>query len=235
MKENRIENLVWIIFFSIGLIFFLIGVIICANIFNYENKIETTGAITEISYHNHSRGNSSYDVYVSYNVDNTQYESKLNSYSSSFYEGKEIDIYYDKENPSKIGIKSLDLLFLMFPGFGLIFVIIGGIGIIIKIKKKKDEKKLKTTGKTIYANYVETVANTSYRVNGKHPYNIICEWNNPLDNKKYIFKSKNLWINPESIILEKNIKQFPIYIDESNKKKYIVDTDSLTEDIVDLR
>lgn len=235
MKEKRAENLVWIIFLSIGVIFFLIGVIICANIFNYENTIETTGVITEISYHKHSGSNSSHDVYVSYDVDGKAYESKLNSYSSSFYEGKEIDIYYDKENPNKIGIKSLDLLFLMFPGFGLIFVIIGGIAIIVKIKKKSFEEKLKETGEIIYANYIETVVNNSYRVNGKHPYNIICEWNNPLDNKKYIFKSKNLWINPEYMILEKNINQFPIYIDKSNKKKYIVDTDFLTENIVDLR
>ena len=95
-------------------------------------------------------------------------------------------------------------------------------------------KKLKENGELIYANYVETVLNTSYRVNGKCPYNIICEWNNPLDNNKYIFKSKNIWINPENIIEEKNIKQFPVYID-NNKKKYTIDIESLTKNIVDLR
>ncbi len=234
MKQNKIENLVWCIFLCIGLSFVLIGTIICLNIFNYKNKAETTGIITEISYYQYGRKNGKYDVYVSYEVDGKKYESKLNSYSSSFYEGKEINIYYDKDNPNKIGVKSLDLLFLMFPGFGLIFAIIGGTGIIVKIKKKKTEEKLKETGKTIYANYVETVVNTSYRVNGKNPYNIICEWNNPLDSKKYIFKSKNIWLNPEKIIEEKNIKQFPIYIDDSNKKKYVIDIDTLTENIVDL-
>ncbi len=55
-----------------------------------------------------------------------------------------------------------------------------------------------------------------------------------MDNKKYIFKSKNIWINPENIIEQRNIKQFPIYIDNSNKKKYVIDIDSLTENIVDL-
>lgn len=40
-------------------------------------------------------------------------------------------------------------------------------------------------------------------VNGRNPYNIICEWNNPLNGEKYKFKSKNIWKNPERIIEEK--------------------------------
>lgn len=235
MKESKLENLIWIIFAIMGAIFFIIGLLILGNIFNYENKIDTVGTITEISSYRNTHNNINHEVYVSYTVEGKKYESRLNSYSSSFYKGKEIDIYYEKDNPNKIGVKSLDLVFLIFPGIGLIFLIIGGTGILVKINKKKLEKRLKENGKLIYSDYVETVLNTSYRVNGKCPYNIVCEWNNPLDSKKYIFKSKNIWINPENIIEEKNIKQFPIYIDNNDKNKYIIDIDILTENIVDLR
>ena len=236
MKENKIENLVFIMFASIGAIFFIIGLVALGNIFNYENKVDTVGTITEISsYYSNNKHDKNYEVYVSYIVDGREYNSKLNGYSSSFYKGKEIDIYYDKDDPSKIGKKSLDSLFWIFPGMGLIFLIIGGTGILVKFNKRKSEKNLKETGELIYASYVETVLNTSYRVNGRCPYNIICEWNNPLDNKKYIFKSKNIWRNPEHIIEENNIKQFPVYIDNNNKKKYTIDIDILTNDIVDLR
>ena len=235
MKENKIENLIWTIFASIGAIFVIIGLAVFGSIFNYENKVDTVGTITGISsYYSGTNHNRNHEVYVSYTVDGKEYESRLNSYSSSFYEGKEIDIYYDKDNPNKIGVKSLDLLFLIFPGIGLIFFIIGGTGILVKINKRKSEKKLKENGELIYANYVETVLNTSYRVNGKCPYNIICEWNDTLDNKKYIFKSKNIWINPEKIIKEKDIKQFTVYID-NDRKKYVIDVDILTENVVDLR
>lgn len=235
MKENKLESLIWIIFASIGAIFVTIGVAVFCGVFNYENKIDTVGTITEISSYRNTNHNRNHEVYVSYIVEGKGYESRLNSYSSSFYEGKEIDIYYDKDNPNKIGVKSLDLLFLIFPGIGLIFLIIGGTGILVKINRRKSEESLKENGELIYANYVETVVNTSYRVNGKCPYNIICEWNNTLDNKKYIFKSKNIWINPENIIKEKDIKQFPVYIDNNNRKKYAIDVDILSENIVDLR
>lgn len=234
MKENKIENLVWIIFAGIGAIFVLIGTVVCINIFNYNNKIETTGIITDISSYKGTDGDRKYSVYVSYNVNGKEYESELNTYSSSFYEGKEIEIYYDKDNPNKIGSKSLDLIFLIFPGCGLLFLIIGGTGIAIKIKGKMSERKLKETGERIYADYVETNINTSYTVNDRCPYIIICKWNNPIDNKTYMFKSKNIWINPESIILEKNIKQFPVYLDKNNRNNYVIDIDILNEYIVDL-
>lgn len=230
MKKNKLEYLIWTIFATIGIIFVLIGAFLFTNVFNYKNKIETIGTITKITY-----GDDNKEVIVSYNANGKNYESTLNGYLSSFYEGKDINIYYDKENPNKIGMKQLDLLFLIFPGIGLVFLIIGSTGIIIKINKKKQEQKLKETGKIVYGNYTETIINKTYNINGRNPYNIICEWQDPIDNKKYIFKSKNIWINPEKIIEEKNIKQFPIYINENNKAKYYIDTDKITEDIVDLR
>ena len=236
MNKNKLENWVWIIFFIIGIVFVIIGLIISTkNIFNYENKVATTGIITQISlYRNHS-GNRSYQVNVLYNVEGKEYESILNGYVSSFYKGKEIDIYYDKDNPSKISSKSLDLVFLIFPGIGLIFVTIGGIGILVKTKKKKLKNKLKENGELIYANYIETVLNSSYSSNGIHPYNIICEWNNPQDGKKYVFKSENIWINPKTLLEEKNIKTLPVYINLENISQYFVDIDSLVENVIDLR
>lgn len=228
MKDNKKETLMWIIFAIVGAIFVAVGLILFGSVFNSANKVETTGIITRISLSGSSE-NESYKVYVSYVVKGDEYESILNGYSSSFYEGKEVEIYYDKDNPNKIGMKSLDLLFLILPGIGLIFLIIGGTGILVKVNKKKLEKRLKENGELIYADYVETIINTSYSVNGRYPYKIICEWTNPVDSEEYMFKSKNIWSNPEDIIEEKNIKQFPVYIDKNNKKKYLVDIDILTE------
>ena len=224
MKENKLEYLVWIIFASLGLIFIVVGLVVYLCFFNYQNKIETTGTITKISAYPNDN-----DVYVSYNVNGKDYENILNGYASNFYEGKKIKIYYDKDNPNKIGMKSLDLLFLIFPSIGLIFLIIGGLGIFVKVKKKRLEKSLKINGNLIYADYSETVINHSYWINGRYPYNIILNWINPVDNKTYIFKSKNIWLNPEEIIKEKNITKFPVYI--NSKMKYYVDIDILMKDL----
>lgn len=233
--KKKLDTLIWTIFSGIGVVFLIIGIILCVNIFNYKNKKDTIGTITRISAsQNHSRERDA-DVYVQYQVDGQTYESRLNYYSSSFYEGKEIEIYYDVDNPHKIGTKSGNLLFLMFPGFGLIFSGIGMSGLIVRRKKKRLEKRLRAEGRRILADYRGTVVNTSYTINGAHPYNVLCEWDNFEDNKKYLFKSKNIWFNPENIILERNITTLPVYLDPQNIKKYYVDVDFLTENVVDLR
>lgn len=212
MKKNNSEKLIWVSFFVAGLIFFLIGAFLSTEIFNYENKIDTTGIITDIESYRDIDGDVDYDVYVSYNVD-----------------GRE-------EDPNKIGMKSMDFLFLIFPGIGLAFMIGGGFNLLSKNNQKKLGKKLKETGELVYANYVKTRKNTSYAVNGVHPYNIVCEWNNPQDNKKYTFKSENIWDDPQRIIEEKNIKTVPVYINPESKKQYFMDIDYIfDEDTLDIR
>lgn len=234
MKKNLKEYIIWLIFGLLGLIFLVIGVFISFNTFNYSNKVDISGVISRIETKRDSDGDTDLDVYVSYRVNGTSYESRLNGYSSSYYEGKTIEIYYDKDDPNKIGNKSLDLVFLVFPGIGLIFFLIGGTGLFLKAKRGSQTKKLKINGTVVYATYTETVYNSSYQVNGRSPYNIICEWNNPTDGNKYIFKSDNIWVNPENIIKEKNIETIPVYIDPNNLKKYYVDVDSILNDVVDL-
>lgn len=230
MKKN---NLVWIIFLVVGAFFTIIGLFIVQNNYNYDNKIETTAIITRIVPDGsvYEDDDTNYDVYVSYTIDGIKYETKLNGYSSNFYEGKKIDIYYDKDNPQKIGMKSLDLLFLIFPGLGFTIMIVGLSGLIAQIKSKSDEKKLRENGRLIYARYLKTVINESYAVNGQHPYNIICEYQNSEDGQNYELKSKNIWENPENIIVERNITNFPVYINPHNKKQYFIDVDSLIRDL----
>ena len=48
MKENKVENLIWGGFAGIGALFVVIGLAICMFTFNYSNKVETIGTITEI-------------------------------------------------------------------------------------------------------------------------------------------------------------------------------------------
>ena len=230
MEENKTEKIVFLLFLVIGLLFLVIGTVICIKAFDYSDKIETIGTISQIVPRADSDGNTNYNVYVKYQVSGEEYTAKLNGYSSTYRVGKEIKIYYDKNNINSIGVKSLDYIMLVFPGLGLIFACIGGTSLAVKNGKKRKDKRLKEIGTRIDALYTETTINSTYAVNGRSPYNIMCEWNNPADGKKYVFKSQNLWINPETKIAEKGIKTFPVYVDMNNLKKYAVDVDALFDD-----
>lgn len=231
-NQNMAVKITMTIFFIIGAIFFAVGIAMCISTFTSE-KVETTGIISEIETYR-SGDEYRHKVYIEYEVDGKVYNSLLNNYMSNYYEGKEIDIYYNPDFPEKIGTRAGDTLVFIFPTLGLIFMMVGLIYFFIIIAKKNKTKKLKATGHLIHAKYQEIVINTSYSVNGRHPYNIICEWDNLDDNKKYIFKSDNIWFNPEVIISQKNIKTFPVYINLEKISEYYVDIDELEENVIDL-
>ncbi|MCX4364366.1 MAG: DUF3592 domain-containing protein [Bacilli bacterium] len=213
-----------------GTIFLAVGLLFVGRIFNYDNTIETVGTITKINVSYDMDGDKDHDVYVAYMANGRRYESMLNGYSSSFYEGKKIDMYYFKDNPQKIGVKSLDYIFLMFPVMGLIFLLIGIIPFITRRVKAKNAKRLKKEGNLVYAKYLRTAINMHYSMNGRNPYNVEVEWLNPEDGQTYTFKSGNLWYNPEDIIREKGITSIPVYVDMTNKKKYFIDLDAILKE-----
>ncbi len=147
MKTINIFLFIGFLFFIIGIIFFAVGssILISGNSF-MKNAEKTTAEISEIDsyYSGSSRLGSKkhYNVTVEYVVDGEVYERTLNEYNSGMYEGKEIEIYYNPDNPSEIktGPKILEIIFM---GIGGLFAVIGGR---ISLKKRGKE----TTHKIYY-------------------------------------------------------------------------------------
>ena len=228
MKLRRPERLIFMIFAGIGAIFLLVGILLCVHILDYDGTVETTGIITEISPHRGSGGHRDYDVYVSYEVDGTDYESRLNGYSSGYYEGKKLDIYYDRDDPWRIGSKTMDRMFLLFPGMGLLFCCIGGAGLAVIAKAGRRREALRENGYRVTAEYVETKRNRHYQVNNRNPYRVVCRWRDPETGETRTFHSENLWEDPAPRIAARNVRPFSVYLDRRHPRRYAMDTDWLT-------
>ncbi|MBR5662383.1 MAG: DUF3592 domain-containing protein [Bacilli bacterium] len=110
-------------------VLFLIGVAIAIYfIFLMPmNKEKTTATITKIE-------NSS--TTVVYTAEGRTYEKRFNAYSSNYYVGKKIKIYYNKQKPFDSHISSLRFLSLIAPGIGIIFM--GVVGILCMVFYKKN-------------------------------------------------------------------------------------------------
>ena len=76
--------------------------------------------------------------------------------------------------------------------------------------------------------------NFTVSVNGRHPYYIVVSWTDPATKKTYLFKSDSMWVNPDVMIAQRDLRVFPVYLDPKIPKHYTVDTDSLTRNVVDL-
>ena len=218
---KHVETFLFSAFFALGMFFIILGLAIFVPQYSRQQKyLPVQAEITEIFLSGENQ-----NVIVEYTVDGVVYTEKLNFYSSSFYIGKEIDILYSPENPRQITTENSVLLFLIFPGIGGIFAIIGFSGIFVKARKKALRRKLLESGEKIYADFMEITQNFHYSVNHRHPYNVIGRWENPADGQTYIFKSENLWEYPEYL---REATQIPVYTDIFNIKKYYMNLDEIS-------
>ncbi|OPZ89418.1 MAG: hypothetical protein BWY74_02732 [Firmicutes bacterium ADurb.Bin419] len=170
-----------------------------------------------------------------YTVDGSQYERPLNFYSSGMYVGEEISIYYLPEQPNRILAKSsLSLLFLLFPLAGLIAASIGFTMLFKKVMRIRNHKYLLENGEVVNAEITKVIYKKNYSVNGVSPYVITCKWIDPSTGIYYFFTSDHIWFDPEPIIIERDIKNLPVYIDRYNPKKYSVSLEELEKMVADV-
>lgn len=226
MKSKLINFFPGIIFVLIGGGFLFIGLFFGLSGLDFEeNARETLGTITKIETYRDSDDEIRHTAYVSYAANGETYNQSLSYYSSSMYEGKKIKVYYDPGIPSKIQVEGENSFKLIIGIFGGVFVLIGIVVTVYQIKKLIDQKKLIQMGERIYANIVDVTENMSYTVNNRHPYVITCEWNGP--DGIVVFKSQNIWDDPQPIIDTYNITTMSVYIDRENPKKYFMSLENL--------
>ncbi len=103
------------------------------TIANSDDRVYTRGEITDVWF-----GTGSYETRldVEYEVDGKTYEARLNSNKdrNEFMRGQYINIYYYKDNPSRIYSTSDEVGNFILPIVGAIFIVVGFAAIFAKIK-----------------------------------------------------------------------------------------------------
>ena len=207
-KNFKIENLLAIIFGIIGIIFLIASTqIYFFGSIPKDKRVKTTATIIDIDPRQ--------GTLVSYFINDFHYTNYLHNNSSNDYIGKTITLYYDKTNPNNIMNVTNQIVVYIFASIGVVFIMIPIIIWGFKYRKKKIILRLKESGITINAKIKDVKHNVNYQVNGRSPYNIICEWQG-MDGKTHIFKSENIWFDPSSIIILKAYQYMLIIITIKN-------------------
>ena len=109
---------------------------------------------------------------------------------------------------------------------GTVLFLVGGSSFVIDIRKRNVRKHLKLHGTKIEADIQSAEINTTFSVNGRNPYRVICQWENPSTSKVHVFTSENIWFDPNDYIKSDKIT---VLIDKRSPKKHIVDLSFLPE------
>lgn len=218
-------------------IFAVIGIVLlisAAMIFISDRKFmseaeEVNGVIDTIESYRDSDGDTNHRVYVNYTYNGQQYNNvRINYYSSGMYEGKDITLYCDPKNPQRVVVQGADIFaFVIFLGMGILFLCMGIIPIVGSVRGRAKKKKVRDTGRVLYATVDEIDYNTSYTFNGRHPYVIYCSYRDDYKDIEYRFKSENLWVNPEPVVEVGSM--IKVYVEENNYKNYYVDAESMIQ------
>ena len=226
MKAKIVEKAIFILIVIIGTILVMFGIKFAYNSIRFsKDAILIEAQITAIETYKNDDGELSHRAYISYMFEKQEYaDVPLGIYSSNMYEGKTVDVYIDAENPQYVVSKTrLWVESAMLIGMGIVFSMMGWIPIIRFIKKARKKQWLLQNGKILYG-IVESIDwNTSYTVNGQHPYLIYCTYTDETDGTVHHFKSENLWYDPGvAFPLGSDIK---IYVNRDDYSSYYVDAE----------
>ncbi len=178
-----------------------------------------------------SDGNTSYMYYPEVKFQTADgksitFQANTGSNPPSYSVGEKIDVLYLPESPNKAKIKSFVSLWLgalVFLIVGLSFGSIGGGMILHGIMKKNKIAKLKVSGQRLRTKFKAVERNTSLKVGGRSPYQIVSQLN--MGDKVYVFYSDNLWFDPSDSI--KKGQEITVLVEPGDMDKYWMDTSFL--------
>jgi len=86
--------------------------------------------------------------------------------------------------------QDLNLMWIIFTGFGLLFTVPAIWWIMYDRKKNNKIESLRQNGSVLNARFISADEVTNLEVNGRHPYVFLVEGKNPLTGEMKIFKSE---------------------------------------------
>ncbi len=213
------------------------GVLLALSLYLYgdsrsllDEGVTAEGKVIKLLRSQSSDGGSSYRPLVVF-IDETgrrvEIESRVGSNPPAYQVGERVEMLYRTGQSHEARIKGFVSLWLGTVITGVIGVLFFGVGLGIllyqRIKGARGEA-LRSYGRPIQARYEGVERNTRVRVNGRCPYVIVAQWQDPVSKAVHLFQSDNLWFNPEEYVHTKGVT---VYIDPKDPGKYHMDTSFL--------
>ena len=217
------------IFGFIGAAIIVISGFTAFNTFNFvQTALHGQGKIIDAASHRGSKGGITYAAVVEYKTQKDETITFTSKLSSSFKPviNTNVNVVYNPLNPNDATIDSpFDLWAL--PGFlglfGLIFFLVGGIPLILKMKRKAVIDQLKMTGQK-YVTKVSGIEYTNTRINKVPGKKVITEYSR--GDNTINFKSDAYYVRN----LENNVfpgDEIDVYINPADPQHYYVDVPNI--------
>lgn len=140
-----------------------------------------------------------------------------------YHIGETVPVLYEGTPPFKARIDSFFSLWgatIIVGGIGTIFLLIGALLIIVPRMSARADDRLRQEGVAVEADLQSVALNTAVTVNGRNPFRITAQWQDPATSRVYVFVSRNIWLDPSKYITGKSVR---VFIAQGNPRRYYVD------------
>ena len=151
------------------------------------------------------------------------FTSRTSSNPPAYDIGETVQVFYQPDSPAQARIDGFFSLWgatLIIGIVGGVFALIGAVLVLVPWLRARRAAQLRTSGRRIEAAFQGVEQNTSLKVNGRYPFCVISQWQNPATSQVHVFRSDNLWFDPSEYITR---TQIPVYIDPADPNRYHVD------------
>jgi hypothetical protein len=158
-----------------------------------------------------------------------EFESSTGSNPPSYQKGEQVEVLYLPGEPSRARIRGLFSLWggpMILGSLGVVFFGVGGGMVFASVLSKRRAIDLRQHGTPIQAVFQRVQLNGQLSVNGRNPFQVVCQWHNPATGKIHVFTSQNLWYDPSDYIQDRNLT---VYLDQDHPSRYLVDLSFLPE------
>jgi hypothetical protein len=195
------------------------------------DALEVPGIVTDLIY-DRSGDSSVYYPVVQFE-DATgrlvEFRSSAGSNPAPYSRGEAVSVYYTPGKPESARISGFFSLWgvaLIIGSMGGVFLIVGMLMILLPLIHRVRGAKLRASGQRVSARIQSVELNKGVMMNGRSPYRIVAQWQDPISTKLHVFRSDNLWFDPTDHIPGGSIS---VYIRPDNPGRYWVDTSFLPE------
>lgn len=229
-NKNRTLYIFYVVFTLVGGGMLVGGWIFLQHTLRFhKTAVEITATIRSIERYTDSDGDVHHRVYIDYDFNGVHYgDARLGEYNSSMYEGKQLSLLVDPNDPLNVQGKSSGyVVAIILLVMGVVFTAIGLVPAVISVVKKDTGKRLMQEGRHLQCVVEGIEFNSGLSVNGRNPYVIICTYQDVYKDVTYRFKSDNLWTNPALVFQPGDF--IDVYVQDDDYSKYHVDAESRLE------